>query len=212
MIKIYIWGLSFGYMIKAVIFDYGGVLSEEGELRTFGEMYAPKFNADPEEFNRVVIDAWNLARVNKIHSRLFWRKLAGFLSTDEKNLRTDFLDFFKGFRYEVLDLAKRLKKNYRLGLLSNQIEDWLEEMIENHKLKEVFDIIVTSYGSRVAKPDISIFKEVVEKLKVNPPECVYIDDLEKNIPPAKKLGMKTILFSDFQQLKKELIKYKVKIN
>ncbi|NQV08635.1 HAD family phosphatase [Candidatus Woesearchaeota archaeon] len=190
-------------MIKAIIFDYGGVLSVNANLRLFGENYALKFGANPEKFNKLMINNWFQARVNKIDSELFWKNLSDFLKIEKEVLRKDFMDFF-GFRYDVLELIKKLKKNYKLGLLSNQIEDWLEEVIEEHKLDEVFNVIVTSYESKLAKPDIAIFKETVKRLGVKPAECVYVDDLETNIPPAKKVGMKTILFRDFEQLKKEL--------
>ena len=199
-------------VIKAIIFDYTGVLSVESILRSFGDRYAPKFGKDPEEFKKLFIDNWLQARVNKINSSVFWENLANFLEVDKETFRKDFMDFL-GFRPEVYELIKHLKKReYKLGLLSNHIEDWLEEIIENHKLDEIFDVIVTSYKSGVAKPDISIFNEIVEKLEVNPNECVYIDDMEKNIPPAKKLGMKTILFTDLENLKKDLASLNVKLD
>ncbi len=196
-------------MIKAIIFDYGGVLSVEGSLSSFGEIYAAKLGTDPEELKRVIIDNWFKARISKMDSKLFWLNVSKFLKIDQKILRKDLLEF-SGFKHEVLDLIKKLKKNYKLGLLSNHIEDWLEEIIAEHKLNEVFDVITTSYKSKIAKPDISIFKEIVEQLGVNPTECIYIDDLGKNIPPAKELGMKTILFRNFEQLKKELTSFSIK--
>jgi len=198
-------------MIKAIIFDFGGILSIRASLRSFGEFYAPKFGANIEELNKLLVDNWHKARINKIKSKLFWENSANFLKTDKDILRKDFIDYF-GFNYEVLEFVKKLKKNYRLGLLSNNIEDWLEEIIEKHKLNKIFDVIVTSYNSRIAKPDIRVFEEIVQKLSVNPKECVYIDDMEKNIPPAKHLGMKTILFKDIRQMKKELVDLGVKID
>jgi putative hydrolase of the HAD superfamily len=98
-----------------------------------------------------------------------------------------------------------------LALLSNQIEDWLEEVIEKYELNKLFDVIITSYNFKIAKPDISIFKETAKKLGVKPEECIYIDDLDKNIPPAKKLGMKTILFKNTKQLVEKLNKLGVNI-
>jgi len=197
-------------MIKAIIFDYGGVLSVKGSLSSFGEIYAPKFGVDPEEFKKVIIDNWFKARISNMDSKLFWINISKFLKIDYKTLRKDLLEF-SGFNHEVLVLIKKLKKNYKLGLLSNQIEDWLEEIIAEHKLNEVFDVIITSYKSKIAKPDISIFKETIEQLGVNPAECIYVDDMEQNIPPAKELGMKMILFKNFEQLKKELISFSVNI-
>jgi epoxide hydrolase-like predicted phosphatase len=199
-------------MIKAIIFDYGGVLSAETSLSAFGALYAPKFGKSPQDFSRIIIENWNHAKINTISSSAFWQNLASFIGINPETVRKDFMDYF-GFREDVFQLVKRLKKNgYKIGLLSNHIEDWLEEIIENRKFNQLFDVIVTSYKSRIAKPDISIFKETVEKLHVKPAECVYIDDLEKNIPPAKEIGMKAILFVDFEKLKKKLVSFSVKID
>lgn len=198
-------------MVKAIIFDYGGVLSTNVALLSFGEMYAAKLGVNSGEFKELIIDNWDQARINKINSRLFWSNLSNFLKIDRETLRKDWVDFFK-FRPKALTIVKKLKKNYKLGLLSNHIEDWLEEIIENHKLNQIFDVIVTSYGSRIAKPDINIFKETIKRLNVKSTECIYIDDMEKNIPPAKELGMKTILFRNLKQLKKELVSFGVRID
>ena len=58
-------------MIKAIIFDYGGVLSANVTLRAFGEMYAAKLGVNSEEFKKLIIDNWCQARINTIDSRLF---------------------------------------------------------------------------------------------------------------------------------------------
>ncbi|RJQ15894.1 HAD family phosphatase [Candidatus Woesearchaeota archaeon] len=206
--KVYINVLSFNTVIKAIIFDYGGVLSENVSLSSFGRAYASKFGKDPEEFRKVLIENWIEARVNTIESQQFWKTLAQFIGIDETALRKDFMNGFK-FKEDVFTLAKKLKRKYKLGLLSNHIEDWLEELIQSHHLGKTFEVIVTSYKSKIAKPELEIFKEIVEKLHVKPSECVYIDDREKNIPPAKELGMKPILFTGIDQLKKELASYSV---
>jgi epoxide hydrolase-like predicted phosphatase len=198
-------------MIKAVIFDYGGVLSAEESLRLFGSNYAPKFEKDPDEFNQLIINKWLKARVNEVSSDSFWKDLAGFLGTDKKTLRNDFMDFF-GFREDVFELIKRLKSNnYKLGLLSNHIEDWLEEIIEEHKFNQTFDVIVTSYKSRIAKPDVAIYREIVDKLGVSPKDCIYIDDTKKNLPPAEEIGMKTILFTGLDELRQRLDYFSVRL-
>ncbi|MDD5163929.1 MAG: HAD family phosphatase [Candidatus ainarchaeum sp.] len=198
-------------MIKAIIFDFGGVFTAEGSLRKFAKAYAKKAGCNPEKFKELVLDNWFKARVNKISSESFWKNLSVFLKTDAKNVRSDFIKFF-GFRQDVLQFAIKLKKNYKLGLLSNHIEDWLEEIIKKRKMRKVFDVILTSYESRLAKPDIAIFKEIVKKLKISPNDCVYIDDMEKNILPAKMLGMNPILFKNLNQLKKELVSAGIRIS
>jgi len=193
-------------MIKVIIFDYGGVLSMHGRIHPFFKKWATKLNKDPVKGEAALYENWVKASANEINSKLFWKRLADFLEIDQEIVRSKTLKYF-GFRDNVFALVKKLKKKYKMALLSNQIEDWLEEVMKEKNFKEVFDVIVTSYGSKLRKPDIRIFKEIIKKLGVKPEECIYVDDLERNIPPAKELGMKTILFKDYKQLKRELKKF-----
>lgn len=181
-------------MIKAIIFDWGGVFTSPGTFKGFIEKYSNVHKKDKEEFHAVLRRYWDLARVNKIKSSGFWKGLAEYLGITEQQARENCVNSFK-FKPEMIVIAKELKKKgYKLGLLSNNIEDWLEEELCRPELKGIFDVIVTSYSSRKAKPDLEIFKEIVEKLNIKAEECIYVDDLEKNIPPAVELGMKSILF------------------
>ena len=54
------------------------------------------------------------------------------------------------------------------------------------------------------KPDINIYKYVLEKIKKEPEECVFIDDREANLIAPKNLGIKTILFHTREQCENEL--------
>ncbi|MBM3303799.1 MAG: HAD family phosphatase [Candidatus Aenigmarchaeota archaeon] len=191
-------------MIKAVIFDHGGVLSVSGSLKEFGNVYAPKFGVKPDVFNTMMLEIWMEARVGRKDSKLFWTELARLLGITPQRLKRDFIRH-SGFRRDVFEIARDLKKaGYKLGILSNQIEDWFETEREKRRLDRVFDAIVTSYGSGMVKPDAAIYREAVRRLGVKPGECIFVDDAEKNMPPARKMGMKTILFKNAQQLKKEL--------
>jgi len=191
-------------MIKAIIFDYGEVFDYiESRISNCMETYAKKYGKDPEVLTNTFWENWRKARVNEIPSQKLWDALAKYLETTPEIIRKEIIDFI-GFRPEMIEIAKKLKKNYKLALLSNQIEDWLGEKIKEHQLDQIFDVIVPSYKAKVAKPDIEIFKSVLQQLNMKPEECLYIDDKEKNIPPAKELGMKTILFKNIEQMKKEL--------
>ena len=195
--------------IKAIIFDWGGVLSKETSLRSFAKMYAPKFKANSDEFEKLIVELWLKARVDEINSGVFWEELANFLKIDKKIIRKDLMNYW-GLNNDVFNLVKKLKKNYKLAILSNHLEDWLEEIILTKKLGKLFDVITASYKFKKAKPDISIFNETIKQLKVSPQEIIYVDDLEKNIALAKTLGMKPILFKNTNQLIDELNKLGVK--
>ncbi|HLD05075.1 MAG TPA: HAD family phosphatase [Candidatus Nanoarchaeia archaeon] len=190
-------------MIKAIIFDFGGVLSTLAELEPILKEIAKKAGKDPEPLMKILYEILEKVEINQIPSQILWENLAKYLELDSQYLRTKIIDSGK-IRTEVIELVKNLKKHYKTGLLSNQIEDWLEEIIRKYELDKIFDAIVTSYGSKKAKPDPAIYEEVAKKLGVKVSECIFIDDWEKYVLSAEKLGMKTILFKNIEQLKKDL--------
>lgn len=198
-------------MIKAIIFDHGGVLTTHTSFREFVKRNAPKYGVDADEFNKVMYTHWNQARINAIPSTAFWEALSQFLKVDKAIIRKDLIAYC-AFRPEVFAFVKQLKKQYKLGLLSNQIEDWLEEEIQKHGFHHVFDGIVTSYQSHAVKPDFPVYREMIQKLGVLPKECVFIDDREEYVLAARQLGIKGIRFTDIGQLKTELAMLGVQVN
>jgi putative hydrolase of the HAD superfamily len=114
-----------------------------------------------------------------------------------------------GFRPEVYAFAKDLKNRYRMAMITNQLQDWFEIAAKDHAIRELFELIVTSYESGLAKPDLEIYNFTLEKLGVPAAECVFIDDMEKNVRAAEAVGMHGIVFQNFEQLKADLQKLDV---
>ena len=197
-------------MIKAIIFDWGGVISIRGSFEPLIKKWSEEKDIDPKEMHKTLRYWWEQARVDEIDSKLFWKNLSEFLKIDPYVFRKELIKYF-GFRPETIELAKKLKTKYKIAILSNQIRDWLEEEIKKYKLDETFELIITSYESKKAKPDPEIFKKTAELLGVKIDECILIDDHTKNTTGAEKLGMKAILFNEVEQLKKELVELGVEI-
>ncbi|PIR04638.1 MAG: hypothetical protein COV57_03370 [Candidatus Liptonbacteria bacterium CG11_big_fil_rev_8_21_14_0_20_35_14] len=70
-----------------------------------------------------------------------------------------------------------------------------------------FDEVIISAEVGINKPDPKIYSLALDKIKSNPEESIFIDDLEKNLEPAKKLGIATILYENPKQLEKNLSVY-----
>lgn len=103
------------------------------------------------------------------------------------------------------EIIERLKNmGYRLGLLSDHAREWVEFC--NHKFgyHKLFHSVLYSFEVGVSKPDMKIYTGILEKLNARPEECIFIDDKYENLAPAKKLGIKTILFENAGQLEREL--------
>ena len=89
-------------------------------------------------------------------------------------------------------LSELKKKGHRIFLLSNTSKvfyDLLEEQLS--PLKELLDGFVLSCDIKAIKPDLAMFKEILDKYQLDPRNCVFLDDIEDNTIAAEKLGIKS---------------------
>src|SRR5258707_2689784 len=77
----------------------------------------------------------------------------------------------------------------RTGLVSNS---WGVRRYPRELMAEIFDGIVISGEVGMRKPAPRLYELGAERIGVEPAACVYVDDLEFNLEPARKLGMATI--------------------
>ena len=62
------------------------------------------------------------------------------------------------------------------------------------------------------KPNKEIFEFALNKIKLKPEECLFIDDRYNNIITAKKLGINTIQCKNLTQLKKDLLSFSIQLD
>ncbi len=100
----------------------------------------------------------------------------------------------------VFQLMIRLKKNYKIVLLSNT--DVMRFDFIKNKFPEImiFDEYVLSYQVGFIKPHPQIYKEALKKAGAEAKECVFIDDREENIKEAERLGISGILMEPHTDL------------
>ncbi len=109
---------------------------------------------------------------------------------------------FKGMK-EILVL---LKKKYKLGILSNTT-NFESNIISLLNFNTFFDVQLYSWQINSLKPSRRSFEEICKRLQLNSNECLFIDNEDRSINKAKKLGFNTIKFKNVEQLKKELLQY-----
>ena len=108
----------------------------------------------------------------------------------------------------MLALIKKLKNNYRLCLLSNNIIFYQKASLAR-LLEKIFPVIIYSFNVKMRKPEKRIYLYTMKKLKSKPEECLIIDDNESRLFYPIKLGMEYIHFKSFLKFEKELI---IKLN
>lgn len=100
----------------------------------------------------------------------------------------------------TIELIRRLKPLYKLGLLSNTSEWHFEYGIKPVEIFPLFDAVTLSYEVKALKPDEKIYRDALSKLGMDASACVYIDDLVENAAAAGRLGMHAIHYQNPRQL------------
>lgn len=202
--------------VKAIIFDLGGVIV----------------------FYDHMIAARQMSRIINISPKKIFKILNGeekikeFANSSDKGIssRKYWSDSFKGLKIKVpyrkfdkiwttiffpnkgiKSIISKLKKEYRVALLSNTNFNHKNYLLKNYNLKNLFSILIFSCDVKIRKPQSKIFKLALKKLKVLPKEAVFIDDKIENVKGAKKAGFHGIHFKNNKHLLKELEKLGVKL-
>jgi putative hydrolase of the HAD superfamily len=100
-------------------------------------------------------------------------------------------------------LARRLHRRFKIGLLSNATP-YLEVLIEQYELTDLFDVIVNSALVGLRKPDPEIYRLTLARLKLEPQQCLFVDDKERNTEVAQALGMEAVAFRSAADLERQL--------
>ncbi len=86
------------------------------------------------------------------------------------------------------------ERGYRIGLVSNTSDDKnVQQLIDRWDLRRFFEVIVTSAGCGIRKPDGRIFQLALDQLQVRPEETVMVGDtLEADVLGANRLGIYSV--------------------
>lgn len=198
--------------ISALFWDNGGVILTNGWDRDARHRAVAKFQLDWTEFedrHELVLNAFE----------------TGELSLDDYLKRTVFYrprpyapEDFTRFMFEqsqpfpdslAFARALALTKKYLMAALNNESVEINEYRIATFKLRDCFDIFLSSCYLRVRKPDPEIYRLSLRITQRAPSECILIDDRELNLECAHELGINTILYKDAGQLRDELARHGV---
>jgi putative hydrolase of the HAD superfamily len=193
--------------VEALFWDNGGVILTNGWDREARKRAVEEFHLDWEDFSdrhELMLNAFETGRATLdqyLHRTVFYRP-RDFTPED-----------FKAFLFaqsqpypEALQFLGEIAatRKYIMAALNNESKEINEYRIRQFKLRDYFEVFFSSCYLGVRKPDVKIYKVVLEITQREPSKCVMIDDRELNLECARELGLQTIHVKNLAQMKEDL--------
>jgi putative hydrolase of the HAD superfamily len=200
--------------IEAIIFDFGGVLTSspfEAFARFETERGLPNDIIRRTNAANHLENAWARFERAEVDIDTFDRLFAAeSLALGAEVRGRDVLPLLQGdLRPEMVEALKRIKAQFKTGCITNNlpanaIGSMTGRSLYIAEVMVLFDHVIESAKIGLRKPDPRIYQMMVETLRVDPNNCVYLDDLGVNLKPARQMGMTTIKVTSGAQAIAEL--------
>ncbi len=185
-------------MIKAVIFDCFGVLTTDTWLAFLDNLPGGANIEAAHDLHR----AYNAGLISNTEFLEGMQKTIGQTPPQvEDKLANETVK-----NTALLDYICELKKDYKIGLLSNVANSWITDALLTTEEQALFDSMIFSYQVGMTKPDPRIFILACQRLGVSTDEAVLVDDIERYCNAAKAEGLQAIPYQNLHQLKQQLEK------
>jgi len=194
--------------IKAVIFDFGGVLIDWDPRNLYSSYFPEEPQAMEDFLAEVSFMEWNaqqdkgrpFAEAVELLSKQFPHH-AHLISAYQENWKESITGSIEG-TVKLLTMLK--EKGYSLYGLSNWSAETFPMVRHEFEFLNLFDGIILSGEVKLIKPEPEIFELCLQRIGEPADQCLFIDDSEVNINAAKKLGFDTVHFISPEHLKDEL--------
>lgn len=189
-----------GKMLKAFIFDMDGVIIDSEPLHFQSDRMVMKdYNIDitDDELNSFV-GVTNPEMWAALAEKYNMKATVEELLTIQNQYKTELfgkieLQPING----VLELLSELKeKGISIALASSSSRVFIELVLRGLHIYEYFDVIISGEEVTNGKPAPDIFLKAAAELKIDPFECVVLEDSSNGVKAAKAAGMKCIAYKN----------------
>ncbi len=196
--------------IKAVLFDYGMVLSGPPLPSAWEQMKAIT-GLDESSFHAGYW-AYRHAYDRGTHSgKEYWRLVAAHSSVVVDDGQVAALieadnDLWTQPNPPMIEWVQRLQAaGIRTGILSNLGDDMHAGVLSRFDWFDRFHHTTFSHTLKLAKPEIEIFEHAVRGLDTAPEAILFLDDREDNVVGAKIAGLQTLRYSTHEAFEREML-------
>lgn len=208
-------------MIKNIIFDLGNVVIPNPKIDIVKQFFQDE--KDAQVFNDYIFKSkyWKMLDLGEMTNKEVAENIIKSHMvnvSDYEEIQNFMMNWFRkcSINKDVVNLGKILKANgYNIYILSNMASSTYEYFKEKSDFFSIVDGTIISAYERVKKPNIEIFKILLDRYQLNAEECLLIDDddTNKTFEVSNSLGIKgrRILPNNVQDIKKFLQENNVKI-
>jgi putative hydrolase of the HAD superfamily len=193
--------------VTHVFFDVGGVLGSNGWDREQRAAAVRHFGLDAAELedrhdeSSAMLEQGRIELDEYLRNTVFYRPRSFGLEEFKAYMLAQSVPF-----PETIELARALGRTgrYRLMTINNESAELNRYRLEQFGLRDIFTTFFSSCWVGVLKPACRIYEMALAMSQAVPESSVFIDDRERNLVPARGLGMRTVRFTDAASLRQEL--------
>jgi len=100
----------------------------------------------------------------------------------------------------MIEYMRELRgRGYRMAICTNNVREWETRWRSKLPVDEIFDVVVDSAFVGTRKPESRIYELTLERLGVDAPAALFVDDIELNCTAARELGIRAVWFRSNEQ-------------
>lgn len=177
--------------VKVIAFDFWGVFAK---MNPPMYNYMKKYGINSDNYLKKIHNLIIMRDLGKISEKDFLQKCSNVIKLKLPYPLLKYKNKPKTLNNNLVRVIIKLKKKFKIVLLSNNNRAYGKEYLFKTKLNKLFDIIVLPYQVGYRKPSTKIYKILIKKLGCGPSKILYVDDERDKLLPPKKIGFKTLLY------------------
>jgi len=188
-----------------VFFDWGGVIARDPGDDFLHELLL-KIGARPEQILEIMQTLMPRFMCGQITEAEYWQGLRDMYGLRIYDTISREFQAWKGLKADaaILKLVDDIRASgIQVALLTNMIEPTYN-VVEQAGYFHHFDCIIASCKVGFAKPDTAVYERALTMTHASANESVLVDDKQKNLDPAREMGLATILAKDTEQIVREM--------
>lgn len=201
-------------MIKNIIFDFGGVLIDWNPHNLYDGYFGDKDKAQ-WFIDNVCTSEWNSQMDKGKPFDVGVAELVAKFPEWEKEIRVYQSRWHEMVTKEVPGMVQLLtdlkQSGYPIYGLTNWSDETMQDEFKRWGIFRLVDDMVVSGREKILKPDPALYNCLLTRFNLKPEDCVFIDDNQKNVDAAERMGIHALHFEGAEKLRAALKEMDVKI-